>query len=151
MPLPLALGLPLCWQRLSCTPRFQRSQLHRLTSVLSTAPLDRTRSPGHCANGRHVRPTSAFSKKHYTSLPVSGNFKLLSTSGNHEARSFRCYSGSSPLASSATSTDATSGSVAVLPKNAKVVVCGGGAIGCSVAFHLAKEGWTDVVLLEQGR
>ncbi|XP_035679214.1 pyruvate dehydrogenase phosphatase regulatory subunit, mitochondrial-like isoform X1 [Branchiostoma floridae] len=38
-----------------------------------------------------------------------------------------------------------------LPSQAQVVIAGGGAIGCSVAYHLAKFGWTDVVLLEQGR
>ncbi|XP_019628751.1 PREDICTED: pyruvate dehydrogenase phosphatase regulatory subunit, mitochondrial-like [Branchiostoma belcheri] len=38
-----------------------------------------------------------------------------------------------------------------LPPQAQVVIAGGGAIGCSVAYHLAKFGWTDVVLLEQGR
>ena len=36
-----------------------------------------------------------------------------------------------------------------LPKHAQVIVIGGGIHGCSVAYHLAKEGWTDVVLLER--
>ena len=36
-----------------------------------------------------------------------------------------------------------------LPTQARVVVCGGGIVGCSVAYHLAKLGWTDVVLLER--
>lgn len=36
-----------------------------------------------------------------------------------------------------------------LPKHAQVVIIGGGIHGCSVAYHLAKEGWTDVVLLER--
>src|SRR5580765_1355330 len=36
-----------------------------------------------------------------------------------------------------------------LPQRARVVVVGGGVIGCSVAYHLAREGWTDVVLLER--
>ena len=39
-------------------------------------------------------------------------------------------------------------SVAV-PKNARVVIVGGGASGCSVAYHLAKLGWRDIVLLER--
>ena len=39
--------------------------------------------------------------------------------------------------------------MADLPKNARVVVIGGGVIGCSVAYHLAKMGWDDVVLLER--
>src|SRR5712692_2030394 len=38
-----------------------------------------------------------------------------------------------------------------LPSQARVVVIGGGVIGTSVAYHLTKRGWTDVVLLEQGR
>ncbi|MFO8126492.1 FAD-dependent oxidoreductase [Yoonia sp.] len=36
-----------------------------------------------------------------------------------------------------------------LPSHARVVIIGGGVIGCSVAYHLAKLGWTDVVLLER--
>jgi glycine cleavage system aminomethyltransferase T/glycine/D-amino acid oxidase-like deaminating enzyme len=38
-----------------------------------------------------------------------------------------------------------------LPQRARVVVIGGGVIGCSVAYHLAKLGWTDVTLLERDR
>lgn len=37
------------------------------------------------------------------------------------------------------------------PKSARVVIVGGGIVGCSLAYHLAKAGWKDVVLLEQGR
>lgn len=36
-----------------------------------------------------------------------------------------------------------------LPSQARVVIIGGGVIGCSVAYHLAKLGWRDVVLLER--
>ena len=36
-----------------------------------------------------------------------------------------------------------------LPNNTKVVVIGGGVAGCSVAYHLAKFGWKDTVLLER--
>jgi glycine cleavage system aminomethyltransferase T/glycine/D-amino acid oxidase-like deaminating enzyme len=39
--------------------------------------------------------------------------------------------------------------MAELPKSANVVIIGGGVIGCSVAYHLAKMGWSDVVLLER--
>ncbi|GAA4175435.1 GcvT family protein [Shinella granuli] len=37
------------------------------------------------------------------------------------------------------------------PTQAQVVIVGGGIIGCSVAYHLTKLGWQDVVLLEQGQ
>jgi glycine cleavage system aminomethyltransferase T/glycine/D-amino acid oxidase-like deaminating enzyme len=36
-----------------------------------------------------------------------------------------------------------------LPSQARVVIIGGGVIGCSVAYHLTKLGWKDVVLLER--
>jgi glycine cleavage system T protein len=36
-----------------------------------------------------------------------------------------------------------------IPKHARAVVIGGGVSGCSVAYHLAAMGWTDVVLLER--
>jgi len=36
-----------------------------------------------------------------------------------------------------------------LPSSARVVIIGGGVIGCSVAYHLTKLGWKDVVLLER--
>src|SRR5580698_1959032 len=38
-----------------------------------------------------------------------------------------------------------------LPKSARVVVIGGGIIGCSVAYHLSEMGWKDVVLLERDK
>ena len=36
-----------------------------------------------------------------------------------------------------------------LPTHAKVVIIGGGVVGCSILFHLAKFGWKDAVLLER--
>jgi len=36
-----------------------------------------------------------------------------------------------------------------LPTQARVVIIGGGIVGCSVAYHLCKIGWRDVVLLER--
>ncbi|MFZ5710550.1 MAG: GcvT family protein [Pseudomonadota bacterium] len=38
-----------------------------------------------------------------------------------------------------------------LPNQARVVIVGGGVVGCSVAYHLTKLGWQDVVLLERKR
>ncbi|RWK39112.1 FAD-dependent oxidoreductase [Mesorhizobium sp.] len=36
-----------------------------------------------------------------------------------------------------------------MKSHAKVVVIGGGVVGCSVLFHLARHGWTDIVLVER--
>ena len=36
-----------------------------------------------------------------------------------------------------------------LPERARVVIIGGGAVGVSALYHLAKAGWTDCVLLER--
>jgi 4-methylaminobutanoate oxidase (formaldehyde-forming) len=36
-----------------------------------------------------------------------------------------------------------------LPSQAQTVIIGGGVVGCSVAYHLTKLGWADVVLLER--
>src|SRR5215468_5983242 len=36
-----------------------------------------------------------------------------------------------------------------LPSHARVVIVGGGIVGCSVAYHLTKLGWPDVLLLER--
>ena len=38
---------------------------------------------------------------------------------------------------------------ASLPSTARVVIVGGGIMGCGLAYHLAHKGWTDVVLLEK--
>lgn len=75
-------------------------------------------------------------------LPQSGQF-LHGRPGRYNAvlweGSRRCYSQSSEE------------TLPSLPKSARVVISGGGVVGTSVAYHLAKAGWTDVVLLEQGQ
>ena len=38
--------------------------------------------------------------------------------------------------------------MAELPETVRVVIIGGGAVGCSSLYHLAKQGWTDCLLLE---
>lgn len=39
--------------------------------------------------------------------------------------------------------------IADFPTTARVVIVGGGVMGCGLAYHLAHEGWDDVVLLEK--
>ncbi|MDB9703987.1 FAD-dependent oxidoreductase [Rhodospirillales bacterium] len=39
--------------------------------------------------------------------------------------------------------------MADLPASARVVIIGGGVVGVSALYHLAKAGWTDCVLLEK--
>src|SRR5215472_5330050 len=39
---------------------------------------------------------------------------------------------------------------ASLPSRARAVIIGGGIVGCSTAYHLARLGWREVVLLERG-
>ena len=36
-----------------------------------------------------------------------------------------------------------------LPREARVVIVGGGIVGCSIAYHLTRLGWQDVLVLEQ--
>src|SRR5215216_2313409 len=39
----------------------------------------------------------------------------------------------------------------LVPTTARVVIVGGGIVGCSVAYHLAKLGWREIILLEQAK
>ena len=39
--------------------------------------------------------------------------------------------------------------MAELPSHAQVVIIGGGVGGCSIAYHLTKMGWKDVIILER--
>jgi glycine/D-amino acid oxidase-like deaminating enzyme len=48
------------------------------------------------------------------------------------------------------SADAPPVEARALPKQTRVVVVGGGIVGCSVAYHLTQMGWRDVVVLDQG-
>jgi glycine cleavage system aminomethyltransferase T/glycine/D-amino acid oxidase-like deaminating enzyme len=50
-----------------------------------------------------------------------------------------------------TETHSATASSASFPTQARVVIIGGGVIGCSVAYHLTKLGWRDVVLLERSQ
>src|SRR3982750_470277 len=37
-----------------------------------------------------------------------------------------------------------------LPTSARAVIVGAGIVGASVAYHLTREGWTDLVVVDQG-
>jgi shikimate 5-dehydrogenase len=51
-----------------------------------------------------------------------------------------------------TSLDETNdNSIKILPKSAKVVICGGGLIGTSIAYHLVQLGFKDIVLLTKNK
>ena len=39
----------------------------------------------------------------------------------------------------------------IVPEHTRVVIVGGGIIGCSIAYHLTLQGWSDVTLLEQNQ
>ena len=39
--------------------------------------------------------------------------------------------------------------MAEFPSQARAVVIGGGIVGCSTAYHLAKLGWKDTILIER--
>ena len=39
--------------------------------------------------------------------------------------------------------------MAEFPAQARAVVIGGGIVGCSTAYHLAKLGWTDTIIIER--
>ena len=39
--------------------------------------------------------------------------------------------------------------MAELPQHARAVVIGGGIVGCSTAYHLARLGWQDILVIER--
>ena len=39
--------------------------------------------------------------------------------------------------------------IPTFPDEANVIIIGGGVIGCSIAYHLGKLGWKDILLLER--
>ena len=58
--------------------------------------------------------------------------------------------GPKPEDAAATGVNSITGTDSI-PARAQVVIIGGGVIGCSVAYHLTKLGWRDVVLLERAQ
>ena len=73
------------------------------------------------------------------------------TSNNWDVLLFRHSSSVSTLGSERPQSSQSPGREKPLPSAAQVVICGGGIIGSSVAYHLPKYGFNDVILLEQGR
>lgn len=41
--------------------------------------------------------------------------------------------------------------MSTLPRHARTVIIGGGVVGCSIAYHLAREGRKDIVVLERSK
>lgn len=39
----------------------------------------------------------------------------------------------------------------LLPTQAQVVICGTGVVANSLAYHLVENGWSDIVLIDQGK
>lgn len=70
-----------------------------------------------------------------SSIACDSSSLSTSTTENHETRSDQERKGNPPA----------------VPSSAQVVICGGGVVGASVAYHLPKYGFKDVLLLEQGR
>lgn len=38
-----------------------------------------------------------------------------------------------------------------VPQSAQVIICGAGAVGNSVAYHMLKNDWNDIIVLEQSK
>lgn len=55
------------------------------------------------------------------------------------------------VANRAFSSDPSLDNTFTVPEHARVVICGGGVNGLSIAYHLSQRGWSDVVVLEQGK
>lgn len=69
--------------------------------------------------------------------------------GKQIAKMFRLHSKKLLAVAGARTAAAAASSAVDLPDSARVVVVGGGIIGCSVAYHLAHMGCENVVLLER--
>lgn len=38
-----------------------------------------------------------------------------------------------------------------VPQSSQVIICGAGAVGNSVAYHMNQNGWKDIIVLEQSK
>ena len=79
---------------------------------------------------------------------IARNQKLKGVFTNYfNSRKLNSNDHSSAVSYSSYSTEVNKENLPRPPAAAKVVICGGGLIGTSVAYHLAELGYKDVVLL----
>ncbi|KAL4119079.1 hypothetical protein QTP88_011944 [Uroleucon formosanum] len=65
-------------------------------------------------------------------------------------KKLNCWS-ISPSGCDCTRTHSTINHESVLPTQAQVVICGTGVVANSLAYHLVENGWSDIVLIDQGK
>ena len=90
------------------------------------------------SRAQHRQRPASRSSRHSASGPVSTRSSALFPASRLYSSLGRAALGQREFSSAAT-----------LPSQARVVVAGGGIIGPSIAYHLAKLGMTDVMLLER--
>jgi hypothetical protein len=85
------------------------------------------------------------------SFLISHNNKKLRNKTNHETNLCYLVTQSSKIHASTTTRSESTRITSELPKSTKVVICGGGLFGTSVAYHLGKLGFKDVVLVTRDK
>jgi hypothetical protein len=87
----------------------------------------------------------------------NNNINKLSIKNNYKTT--KCHQSSSSSSSSSSSTTSINdqqnqienSSIPQLPSATKVVICGGGLVGTSIAYHLGELGYKDVILLTKDK
>src|SRR5437762_5361123 len=115
------------------------------------APSSST-SASSCRRWRRWTSTASWCRSESTSGGPPSSRVRSRSSGGCGPRSATACSGTSCLKRSARPTSPSSArrQMANLPTHARAVVIGSGIVGNSVAYHLARLGWRDLVLLDKG-